>query len=227
MYKLYSKGLVTQITVNTRESTFNAFSKAVSCNQFGMLHENDPKKDECDFLMFLDNDIIVTPGWDMKLKKAWKDVDILGLKDVKIIGQLPGGIKHLSKDIYKVSGTKARIGKLGGSGLWSVRTNFFREIGYLDLRHLVGRNKCHDQKYWALCEKKTNGRPYIMGIDHMLGIHAGPVVGSVCNVLTRNRTSTNLQELIKFDDKEQMIERMEFDDFYKWAYETIGQRRGW
>ena len=92
--KLYMNGIITQVTFNTKRSTFNAFSKASACNQFGRLHEEDPNKNNCDCLVFLDNDIIVTPGWDQKLKQAWDDVKRLKMKNIRVIGQLPGGIKQ-------------------------------------------------------------------------------------------------------------------------------------
>ena len=55
--KLYNKGLVTQVVFNTNASTFNAFSKAASCNMFGLLHQQDPEKNKYSFLLILDNDI--------------------------------------------------------------------------------------------------------------------------------------------------------------------------
>ena len=100
--KLYSKGLITQITFNTDDSTFNAFSKASACNMFGLQHEQDPHKNEYDFLLMLDNDIILTPGWDTHLKTAWKYVEKNKLKHVKVVGQLPGGIKS-KKEEHKIS----------------------------------------------------------------------------------------------------------------------------
>jgi len=227
-HKLYSKGLITQVTFNTSHSTFNAFSKAVACNQFGHLHEDDPDKDKYNFLVFLDNDIIVTPGWDGILHAAWKDVkkhDDLK-KDIKVVGQLPGGIKN--KQVYKhpIAGRVGKIGKLGGSGLWSVQPNFFRDVGYLDLNRLVNHNKKHDQSYWQSMEKRTNGRPYILGVDEKIGFHCGSIAGSVCNVLTRDKGTPQLMEKIKFAEAEEKIDKMNFDEFYKMVETKIGMN-GW
>ena len=71
-YKLYKSDLITQLTFNTDESTFNAFSKAAACNQFGRTHMDDPNWKDYDFLLFLDNDIVVLPGWDEILKISSK-----------------------------------------------------------------------------------------------------------------------------------------------------------
>ena len=73
MWKLYETGLASQVTFNTKKSTFNAFSKAAASNQFGRLHQEDPNKDKYDFLTFMDNDIIVMQDWDLTIKKAWQD----------------------------------------------------------------------------------------------------------------------------------------------------------
>lgn len=225
-FKLYQKGIITQVTFNTKDSTFDAFSKAVSCNQFGNLHEIDPKKDRCQFLLFLDNDVIVTPGWDKIVAQAWVEVNKLNLKDVKVIAQLPGGIKNKVPYEKPIAGLNAKIGKLGGSGFWSVRPNFFTDVGYLDLQRLVGQNKKHDQDYWLLMERKTNGKPYIMGLETKLGIHCGAVAGSVCNSLTRHRNDPKVMEKIKFEDAEKEIESQKFEDFYTSIINKIGVA-GW
>ena len=215
---LYEKGIISQYTVNTKESTFNAFSKAVACNQFGLNHEMDPIKDKYDFLLFLDNDIIVTPGFDKILKNAWDDVNRLKMDHIKIIGQLPGGIKSKTIITEKIGGlTGNKIGKLGGSGFWSVRPNFFRDVGYLDIPPLIGLTKKHDQNYWTKLEKTSKGKDYILGLNHKLCIHVGSIAGSICNTVTRNKNSKqkNVEELIKFEVAEKKIDSMTFDEFYK------------
>lgn len=214
---LYEKGIISQYTVNTKDSTFNAFSKAVACNQFGYNHEQDPDKDKYDFLLFLDNDIIVTPGFDKVLKKSWDDVKKLNMKNIKVIGQLPGGIKE-KKDVgTQIGGYRAKSGIFGGSGLWAVRTNFFKEVGYLNVKELVGQHKRHDQLYWKKLGDSTNGKDYILGLDYKLGIHCGKMCGSICNTLTRNKNieSKKQLELIKFEEAEKKINNLSFDDFYK------------
>lgn len=213
-YEIFKKKLISQITFTSEESTFNAFSKASTCNFFGKQHELDPMKESYLFLVMLDNDIIVTPEWDLKLKRAWKYVNKNKLKNIKIIGQLPGGIKNTVNPRIEIGEMVGRVGKLGGSGLWSVKSNFFSDVGFLDLKQLVNHNKRHDQLYWRQIELKTGGNPYIMGIDQKLGIHCGKVAGSVCNVLTKNR-GKNAVELIKFDKAEKNLSSKDFDTFYK------------
>lgn len=212
--KLYANNLITQVTFNTNDSTFNAFSKATSCNMFGLQHEQDPKKDECDFILMLDNDIILTPGWDDIVLKGWRYIQKNKLNHIKVIGQLPGGIKSKIEE-HKISADlTGRAGHLGGSGLWTVRSNFFTEVGYLDLRQLVGQNKRHDQLYWQLLQKASPGKPYIMGLNKKLGVHCGSMCGSVCNTLTRNRNKVK-GDCINFEESDNLIRNMTFDDFYK------------
>ena len=111
---LYEKGLIDQVTFTSKESTFNSFSKAVACNMFGQQHQMDPNKNKYDFLVFLDNDIIVTPGWDRIIRDAWLDVKKYKMNNVKVIGQLPGGIKSKTIVNEKIAGIKGnKIGKLG------------------------------------------------------------------------------------------------------------------
>lgn len=215
--KAYEKRVIHQITFTTPETTFNAFSKAATCNFFGKQHNEDPNKDKYSFLVMLDNDIIVTPGWDQIIRSAWKYVNKNKLTDVKVIGQQPGGIKGLVKVDHKITDNiTARIGKLGGSGLWSVRSNFFTDVGFLDLKQLVGQDKKHDQLYWRLMEQTTKGRPYIMGVKAKLGIHCGSEAGSVCNVLTRGRNKAGqVLNDIKFPEAEKTIDSYDFDKFYE------------
>ena len=216
---LYKDGLVTQVVFNTNESTFNAFSKAVACNMFGLLHQQDPEKDKCVFLLMLDNDVIVTPGWDQILVSAWKYVKKNKRTDIKVIGQSPGGVKNKKEVITINKKLSGRSGKLGGSGLWSVRSNFFEDVGLLDLRKLVGHNKKHDQDYWLLLNKSTNGKPYILALNRKLGIHCGRMAGSVCNRLTRVKGNMKQKlEFIKFEKLEDKIDNVDFDEFFKTIY---------
>lgn len=214
---LYQKGIVQQVTFNTKESTFNAFSKAAACNQFGLNHEQDPNKDSYDFLLFVDNDIILTPGFDVSLRDAWLDVKKYKMDNIKIISQLPGGIKNKKPITQKIGGFNACTGQSGGSGLWSVRTNFFKDIGYLDLKELIGLSKKHDQLYWKKLGLTTRGKDYILGLETKLGIHTGKISGSICNTLARNKNlkQKNVEELIKFEEAEKRIDSMTFDEFYK------------
>lgn len=215
-YNLYKNGLIVQCTFNTDNSTFNAFSKAVSCNQFGQTHMLDPKWNQYDFLTILDNDCIVTEGWDEVVKTAWKEVRKSGLdKEIRIVGQLPGGIKSKKEFDRKIAGYNVKIGKYGGSGFWNVNNSFFKDVGFLDISKLVGHAKRHDQSYWEQLELVNKGKEYILGIDHPLVIHCGGVAGSVCNTLTRNKLNKNKLDLIKFEDAEKKISDMSFTEFYK------------
>lgn len=213
-YKLYEKKLISQVTFTSEDSTFNAFSKASTCNFFGLQHEQDPNKNKYDFLLFLDNDIILTPGWDSILKQSWIDVTKNGLSDVLVISQIPGGVKERKDVSQKIAGFRAAIGRNGGSALWSIRPNFFEKVGLLDLKRLVGLNKRHDQLYWRQLERVTGGRPYILGLDYKLGVHCGSLSYSVCNVLTKNKPSNvNLKE--KEDDTDKYLEGIGFPEFYE------------
>ncbi len=213
-HELYERKIISQVTFTTEASTFNAFSKASTCNFFGLQHEQDPKKNKYHFLMILDNDIIVTPGWDTKLKIAWDYVNTKKLDHVKVIGQLPGGIKSRRESHVINENIKGNVGTLGGSGLWSVKPDFFKKVGFLDLKPLVGFDKRHDQQYWRLLQKSSPGKPYIMGINQKLGIHCGKRAGSVCNRLTRAKNNPERLNLIKFEGPERNIDSVDFKTFY-------------
>jgi len=208
--RLYKKREISQITFTTIESTFNAFSKAVVFNLFGKQHEEDPQKDSYDFLLLLDNDIIVTPGYDQKLMAVWKYINKNKLKNIKVVGQSPGGIKSMSEPLHTIGKMTGKVGKLGGSGLWSMRNNFFTDVGFLNLKQLVNHNKKHDQMYWGKIERITNGQPYIFALREKLGVHCGRVAGSICNTLNSNRNAN-----INFEASEKEIDSIDFDSFYK------------
>lgn len=209
---LYEKGLVTQVTFNTFDSTFGAFSKASSCNQFGLNHEMDPNKNDFDFLLFIDNDMIVCPGFDELLLNSWTDVHKFGLKNVKIITQMPGGIMDKRLFEYQLGGKDCVIGRYGGSGFWSVKPNFFEDVGFLKLQKLVGLNKKHDQEYWRLLSKF--GNEYVVGLNAKMTMHMGSVAGSVCNSLSRMGNTKEALEKIKFEHVDDNLDKLTFDEFY-------------
>ena len=214
--KLYKEGRVTQVIFNTEDATFHAFSKASASNMFGSIHEQDPNKDNYDFLLFLDNDIIIVhKKFDKLLKRAWDYVKKNNMTNVKIIGQWPGGIKNKVMVEDEVAGVPAVIGKLGGSGLWSIRPDFFRDVGFIPLKRLIGQHKQHDQLYWSLAEKASKGAPYIIGLKKKLGIHCGHISGSLCNNLSRGRNDPKILDKIKFQEADKRIESMSFDEFYE------------
>jgi len=228
-HQMFRERKIAQVTFTTEKSTFRAFSKASTCNFFGKQHEMDPKKHKYAFLLMLDNDVIVTPGWDEKLKRAWEFIkkNPPDHANIKVIGQLPGGIKNTVNPRIKIDEMEGRVGKLGGSGLWSVSTNFFDDVGFLNLKQLVNHDKRHDQLYWRMMDVSTGGKPYIMGLDQKLGIHCGKMAGSVCNILTRNRGKANKANLIKFEKAEKGIAAMDFDTFYKKINDDISLIRDW
>jgi len=222
--KLLHKKMVTQVVFNTDDSTYNAFSKAAACNMFGLWHEQDPNKDSYDFLLILDNDIIVCPDWDTKVKAAWKHVAKNKIHHIKVIGQIPGGIKNTEGKVVIQDDLIGHPGRLGGSGFWTVKPNFFTDVGLLDLKQLIGHDKRHDQLYWAKLGKSTNGQPYILGLRSQLAFHCGGIAGSVCNRLTSNRNNPNKQQLICFEESEEKISNMSFNDFYKMILDDPNMR---
>ena len=226
-HELYNRGYISQITFTSEASTFNAFSKASTSNFFGLQHEQDPKKDSYDFLMMLDNDIIVTPGWDTKLKIAWDYVHAKKLKHVKVIGQLPGGIKSKNEKHVISKKISGNVGVLGGSGLWSVRTDFYKTVGLLDLKSLVGFDKRHDQNYWRLLQKSSPSKPYIMGLNQKLGIHCGKKAGSVCNKLTGAKNNPKKLNMIKFEQAEKDIDSVDFKTFYESIFNDKPMIKDW
>ena len=213
-WNLYSNNLVSQVTFNSKESTFNAFSKAVALNSFGLNHNQDPNKKKYDFLTFIDNDIIVTPNWDLIIKGAWQDIKENNIKNIYVISQLPGGIKFKKNVPNKIAGCEAKIGKLGGSAFWNVKTNFFDEIGFLNMKKLVGLNKKHDQFYWQKLHEASNGHEYILGINKKLCVHVGGLAGSVCNILSAGGNEKERLKKSKLEQQERIIESMSYDEFY-------------
>ena len=212
---MYKENRLSQIVFNTSKSTFNAFSKAVANNQFGKMHELDPNIDRTDFIIMLDNDIILTPNWDQHILNAWKDVDKLRMNNIKVVTQTPAGIMRREKIRNKIAGFDAEVGYNGGSAIWTVRKNFFQDVGYLNLRSLVGINKKHDQHYWPMMNRKTRGKPYILGIDTPLAYDSSALLGSVCNSLEKARKNKKQRLDISFANKEKEIDNMNFDDFFK------------
>jgi hypothetical protein len=215
---LYKEGKISQFTCNTNASSFNAFSKVVACNDFGKHHQMDPNRNKCDFLLFMDNDMFVLPNWDITLRQAWQDVKKLKLNNVRVISQLPGGIKYRKDIPHKIAGHKAQLGMLGGSGFWCVKPNFFEEVGFLDISLLVGHNKKHDQTYWHKMGKLNKGKPYILGLDSIVVLNCGgAIAGSICNLLTRHKKDPNLNKIIVDRDKEkdEQLSSESFEDFYK------------
>lgn len=212
-WKLYEKGMITQVTFNTKDSTFDAFSKAAALNQFGHNHEQDPRREEFLYLMFLDNDMLVMPGWDTTLRDAWNDVNKLKMSNIKVICQHPGGMKSTNVIPQKMAGHDSVTGKFGGSGFWSVRTDFYRDVGFLKMKSLVGLNKKHDQNYWKMLAK--SGKDYVLGLKTRMVIDTGGFSGSVCNVIGYGGVDAKKMEKIKYVKRDAAIEQMTFQEFYQ------------
>jgi hypothetical protein len=154
--------------------------------------------------------MLLLPDWDTTVKQTWHEINNLDFGHVKVVQQLKhGGIKNVEPQARQFAGNKCRIGKLGGSGFWSVRPNFFEDVGFLDIKDLVGRSKKHDQDYWILMDRKAKGKPYNLGINKYLILHCGKFAGSVCNRLTRNPGAN-----ISFAEGDRNIESMSFEEFY-------------
>jgi len=212
--KLYEKNIIHQYTVNSDISTFNAFSKVVALNQFGHNHIMDPNKNKYDFILFLDNDMIVTPEWDTYIIEAWKQIKRNNMKYIKIVTQYPGGIQNASLIRFESRNSPIYAGKLGGSGFWAVDTNFFDTVGFLDCRYFIGKNKKHDQMYWKKLNKVSANSNYIWAIKAKMAIHTGGIAGSVCNALTKTTDKKHGLEKVKFKEVDSKIEKLSFDEFY-------------
>jgi len=221
--EMFKSESISQITFTSKESTFNAFSKGTTSNLFGLQHEQDPKKRDFLFLVILDNDMIVTPGWDEQVYNVMTDIGRLGLKNLKIMGQHHNGIQVGYKFPNNLGGSPAYSGKFGGSGFWVLRSDFFDDVGYLKLPQLVGLNKKHDQFYWKRFEIASGGKDYIVGSDYKYVYHCGKIAGSICNILTKHSSLSEekKEELIKLNDKEKMIDAMSFDEFYDYIQKEL------
>jgi len=213
-HKLFQKKIIHQYTVNSNISTFNAFSKVVALNQFGHNHQMDPNKNKYDFLVFLDNDMIVTPDWDLYLDEAWKKIKTNKIPNIKIVTQYPGGVKFVKPLKFTIRNSETMSGKLGGSGFWAVNQDFFDTVGFLDCKLFIGKNKKHDQIYWRKLNKISRNKNYIMAIKANMVIHAGGLAGSVCNTLSKSKNDKKKLEKVKFKEVDSKIESLLFDDFY-------------
>jgi hypothetical protein len=214
--KLFQKNIIQQYTVNSDKSTFNAFSKVVALNQFGYNHLMDPRKDQFSFLVFLDNDMIVMPNWDEYLYDAWSYLNSQKNKNIKIVTQYPGGIKYAKLQKFRIKDKSVYTGKLSGSGLWAVNTNFFSDVGFLNCKDFLHQHKKHDQVYWNRLRKIAKNNDYVLAIQGKIALHAGGMVGSICNQLDKEKIDKRESyEKIKFKEVDAKIEKLSFDDFFK------------
>lgn len=230
--KLYKEGRVAQVVYNSKKSTFSAFSKAVSIVQFGTQHLFDPRKDEYDYLVIMDNDIVVMPGWDKVFKKVWKEIKAKGLNTKhKVVTQYPGGIIDPRPEIpqgpqklggmpYRnLGGFETSVGVCGGSGFWTMLPDFFNDVGFLPIAPLVGKDNADDQVYWGLMQQKSGDRQYIVGVKEEMAFHCGGDFGSVCNILREQHRGKERFDQIQFEDSEDRYLTMSFDEFYQMCLE--------
>ncbi len=223
--KLFKQGIIKQLTFNSKESTFNAFSKAVSSNSFGHLHNDDPNKNKYDFLVMLDNDILLQNGWDYIILRAWEEVINHNLTNIKVICQHPGGLVDAEKLPFQIAGYDAIIGKFGGSFFWTISPKFFEEVEFLDISQLVGLTKKHDQNLWPRIQKAANSDKYILSLKAKMGLNAGSIVGSICNVIGYGNQSAINLEKIKYKETDKMIQNMTIDELYS-KIEKSGVKMG-
>ena len=210
---LYEQKRITQVCFTTKESTFDSFSKSSTCNFFGQQHEQDPNKDNYEFLVLLDNDVIVSPGWDETLFNAWKTVIKSNKNKIKVITYLNKSIKK-QKEFPDIDGRKCAVGRFSGSALWCVKTDFFSDVGFLDLSSMIGMNKKHDQRYWPRLKEKSGTDEYILGVEG-IAYHYYKV-GSMCNLLTKYKIddpdyNNKLMEIQTTDDT---LADTKFNNFY-------------
>lgn len=209
--RMFQQGIITKFVINSKQSTFDCFSKVCSFNEFGFDHEQDPNKDDVDFLLLLDNDMILTPGWDKYALKAINHVKE-NMSNIHIITQFPGGVTDRNVDeLELIDNMKCQIGTNGGSGFWILRPTFFRDIGFLDCSLVQGLTKKHDQNYWEKISHKVRGKKFSLTIPKIMSLHTGSITGSICNQLTKEPGNT---DNIRFVDKDQEIDNMSFIDFY-------------
>jgi hypothetical protein len=216
--ELYKEGIITQVTFNTAQSTFGAFSKAVASNMFGLQHQQDPNKYLCEFLVILDNDTCVCQDWDEILSSSWKEIKKRNLNNIKILTNYTMGIVNPHKLNFKINDIDVYAGKYSGSSLWCVQNDFFEDVGLLNLERLVGVDKKHDQQYWNKLKLSSNSDEYVAGLDTRLSVDFSVLSGSLCNILSSD--VQNKEELIKLERGEDSISEMSFEYFYDYIKKT-------
>lgn len=223
---LYVENKITKYTVNTLESTYYAFSKAVAFNDFGHTIQQNPIKNRYDYYVCLDNDIIIRKeGWNDVFKDLWKAVACTEeLDSIRVLAQFPGGTTVHQKgtiDDYKVN-----LGFASGSGFWAIRSDFFDTIGFLNLAELVGHNKKHDQLYWKKMRAYNSNAPYVLAVEELLAVHFDNYKDynslSICLPTQDDPSMTVVHE-----DVEEEIAAMTFEDFEILLNDNVDRLRIW
>lgn len=220
---LYKVGRLQKYVVNTVTSTYNAFSKAMSFNEFGLFIESHPNKNEYEWLLCLDNDmIIIQKGWDDYIASMFNEVDKHEGNTIQIVTQYPGGV---SGSDHMFGNIKVRVGVNGGSGFWNIRPDFFSKVGLLEPEPLLGISKRHDIHYWEKLNKFSRGQPYTVAIDLPLALHVAYCNGmdlSVCKAI-RNDHASN----VDFESFDALVEGLQYDDFLEWIKRDEDVFRRW
>lgn len=209
---LYKQGKLQKYVVNTLISTFNAFSKAMSFNEFGVYIESLPDKSIYDFLLCLDNDmILVEKDWDLIIKEAMEATS-KKIPTLEIWAQYPGGCSGHDYTIpIKGQDTTIRLGINSGSGFWCIKPDFFSRVGLIEPELLVGINKRHDIELWSKLNELHKGKPYVCAIKIPMALHFSYFNGkdlSICKP-TRNDPS---KEIIHHD-VEKLVNSMSYEEF--------------
>ena len=223
---LYKQGKIKKYVVNTTESTCNCFSKATSWNEMGLFVETHPNKEMYDWILCIDNDmIIIEPGWDDIIKETMEVVE-KKVPDIMIYTQAPGGVSGTEITIpIKGKDVSARIGVNGGSGFWNVPTDFFSKIGLLELEPLVNINKRHDLNLWEKLNEWSNGTPYTFAINLPLALHTGYYNGQDLSICKKTRNNPSLN--IDFEEFDTIVGNMNFEEFITWIKKDQEVFRKW
>jgi len=200
-----------EILPSDSKISFNTFGKAVSWNIFGYISSFMFPEQYFDWILLIDNDIIVRKeGWDTKLIETWRRINqYKELKTIQVVTQAPGGIMGEKLEFDLEDGYKIRVGSAGGSGFWFLKKDYFKNMGLLPLKFLIGKSKGHDQLSWQLHQLRTNSRRYVAGLWDKLALHIGHN-RSICNYLTWGREKkTAPGDKIRADRIKEAIEKEE------------------
>lgn len=222
--RLYEQGKLQKYVANTITSTYNAFSKAMSFNEFGLFIENHPDKFSYDWLVCLDNDmILIQEKWDDIIGTMFEEVDKKEPNNtIQIITQYPGGCSGTD---YNLDKFKIRVGVNSGSGFWNIRPDFFTKVGLLESEPLIGINKRHDLELWPKLNAYTKGQPYVIAIDQPMALHIAYHDGkdlSICKA-TRNNPAMN----VDFELFDNLIETMNDTEFNEFIMKDADVSRRW
>lgn len=224
--KLYAEGKLKKYTVNSLESTYNAFGKVSAWNDLCLFLEAHPNKNMYEFVICIDDDIcVIERGYDLIIQEAMELAE-QQVPSIMIIGQSPGGISGRD-EIIKLGGkeVKVRVGTGGGSGLWCFRPDLFSKIGALDIEPFVGISKRQDITVWGQLNAYTDGKPYILGIDLPLALHTSFDNGVDMSICKKARNEPSM--IVDYPDYDAKISNMTFDEYITFIKKDIELLRKW